>query len=143
MSKSRLCLFATTVAFVGCIANAAAQPVAKQSIAAKLSCGANSANRNSLREFQVNMTFTLNGDRLEGRRRFRTGYEIFQGTISSTGAMLISGTGTGKDGGSWKYELSGTRDNTGDTVVSGQRINTNGIVGTRDCKIVFSKPRFL
>lgn len=125
---------------------APADAATKQRVPAKLVCGPNSANPGSSRDFQVNMTFTLVGDQIEGRRTFRSnrgGTETFKGTVSSTGAMLISGDGKSKDGGVWKYEFSGSRNDTNDTVVTGVRTNTNGIIGTRECKIVFSKPRAL
>jgi len=128
------------------VANANTSDAATQKVPAKLICGPNSSNPKGLPAFQINMNFALSGDQIEGRRTFRAnggGTESFKGTVSSTGAMLISGSGQEKKGGAWKYELTGSRSDTGDTVVRGQRTNTNGIVGSRDCEIVFIKPRSL
>lgn len=119
---------------------------AKQQVPAKLTCGPNTANPKGLPAFQTNMKFVLSGDQIEAKRSFHSnggGTEAFKGTVSSSGAMLISGVGQEKKGGAWKYEFSGTRSDKGDTVVRGQRTNTAGIVGSRDCEIVFFKPRSL
>ena len=123
-----------------------AKAATKQRIEAKLTCGPHSANPARLREFQANMIFTLTGDQLAGRRPLRLnggGADTFKGTVSPDGAILISGFGQFKKGGAWTYAFSGSRNDSGDTTVDGKLTNTAGIVGSRDCQIVFYKPRAL
>jgi hypothetical protein len=144
-SKSALIVCAGFLVF----ANAATSEAAKQRVPAKLICGPHSSNPARLPAFQSTMTFALADDQLLATRPIRAngsngaGVETFKGTVSPTGAMLISGSGQRKTGGAWRYEFTGSRNDTGDTVVRGQLTNTNGAIGSRDCQIVFFKPRSL
>ena len=118
----------------------------KQRVEAKLTCGPHSSDPAKRPDFQANMTFILVGDQLAGRRPLRLnggGAETFKGTVSPDGAIHISGFGQFKNGGAWKYAFSGSRNDSGDTTVDGKLTNTDGIVGSRDCQIVFLKPRAL
>ena len=123
-----------------------ARAAVKQRVEAKLTCGPHSANPARMPDFQANMIFTLVGGQLEGKRPLRSnggGTDTFKGTVSPDGALLISGFGRFKNGGAWTYTFSGARNDSGDTTVDGKLTNTAGSIGSRDCQIVFYKPRAL
>jgi hypothetical protein len=123
-----------------------ADAASAQTIPAKLICGAHSSNPEKLREFQANVVFTLSGGNLIGKRALTSnggGEETFKGTVSPAGAILVSGEGHYKRGGAWVYELTGIRNDAGDTTLSGKLTNTSGSIGERTCQIIFLKPRTL
>jgi hypothetical protein len=55
----------------------------------------------------------------------------------------VTGSGQNQKGGTWIYELRGTRSDKGDTKITGRMTQTNGAIGYRECSIVFFKPRHL
>jgi hypothetical protein len=127
-------------------ASAQNAPSQQQTVSAKLICGPHSANPEKLRDFQANIVFTLSQGQLQAKRTLRGnggGQEVFKGTVSPTGAILVSGKGFFKNGGTWVYEFTGNRNETDDTTLQGELSNTSGSVGSRSCQLVFFKPRAL
>ena len=117
----------------------------QQKINAKLVCGPHSADPEKWRAFQANMVFTLSENQLQATRQWKTGGNrgqvVFNGTVSPVGGILVSGKGFDKYGSEWVYEFAGYRNENGDTTLVGELKNTNGAIGSRDCQLIFFKPR--
>lgn len=121
--------------------NAAAQSVHK--IDAKLICGPHSANP-QLKAFQQNLVFFVSQGQLQAKRILRSnggGEDIYRGTISGAGAILVSSKGQYRDGTAFISDYTGTRNDTADTVLTGTLTMTSGSLGMRDCQLIFLKPR--
>lgn len=121
-------------------------PINGQMVPSKLECGPHSSNPERIRGWQANVIFTLSHGQLQAKRMLQSnggGEEVFKGTVSPAGAILVSGEGYFKKGGAWVYEFTGTRNEVSDTVLKGQQTNTAGSVGGRVCELIFLKPRAL
>jgi hypothetical protein len=143
MKNFAIAFFAVGTTFLSWGAAATAQDA--QRVPAKLICSAHSGDPGKLRSFQTDIAFELSGGRLTATRKLMTGpgEETFTGTVSSMGAILITGTGNGRNGSTWDYEFRGTRDDKKNTTIRGRMNQTNGLTGSRDCSIVFFKPKSL
>jgi hypothetical protein len=138
-------MISLTVAIALLSADVAANAQSPQHIAGKLICTAHSGNPSGLRAFQGDMVFELSDGHFAATRKLANGpgEETFTGTATSMGDILVTGVGGGRNGSTWNYEFHGTRDDKSDTKIKGRMTLTNGLVGYRDCSIVFFKPRSL
>src|SRR5215475_12978691 len=104
---------------------------------ATLICSAHSGDRARMKAFQAPIQFKVDGGRLEGKRVFLDGEEVYSGLISSDGHVEISGRGTNKSGEAWVYEFTGLRAQRRETILLGKMTSTRGPSGGRACTLRF------
>ncbi len=123
-----------------------ARDAAGEKVPAKLVCSEHSANPETQRAFQRDMSFARNGPQLTASydtKNKEGSTTNFTGIVSPTGDILVTGIGSNNKGGKWVYQFSGKSAPSGDTELKGRLENTSGAVGGRDCSLIFLKPRAL